>query len=78
MISANDIYYLPRVKNLVSERLKCQLKLIELIKEFNTYVHFENCDVMLLNILNDRIKTIEALINDLDNQIERLRLETLN
>ena len=78
MMGADDFYYLPRVKNLEREALKCYQKLIELTVELNTYLHFENFDIMVLNVLNDRRQIVMNTIKDLENQMERLKLETLN
>lgn len=78
MITANDLYYLPRVKNLEREALKCYQELIELTNEFNNYLHFEIFDIMVINVLNDRRQTVRDTIEALENQIERLKLETLN
>lgn len=78
MITGHDLWYLPRVKNLEEEYEKCVRKYKELTEDFNTYVELENADPFVLNVLAARKEDIMQLMMGLKNQIERLRLETLN
>ena len=78
MVSSYDLWYLPRVKNLEREYRKCAEKLFELEEDFNTYVELESADPFVLNVLAARKQDVQELMDSLKNQMERLRLETLN
>ena len=78
MITGHDLWYLPRVKNLEEEYEKCVRKYKELTEDFNTYVELETADPFVLNVLAARKADVMELMMGLKNQIERLRLETLN
>ena len=78
MISTYDFYYIPRVKNLERQYKKCESKLQELNESFNACLEIEACDPYVLNVLHSRIIDIEELMISLDDEMERLRLETLN
>jgi hypothetical protein len=78
MISIMDLYYLPRVENLKKEYKKCSEKLFELQDQFDELIHFETCDPYTLNLIEDQKWMIYDLMSAIEDQIETLRLSTLN
>ena len=78
IVKGEDLYYLPRVENLRREYEKCAQRLFELQEQFDELIHFETCDPYTLNLIEDQKWTVQELMDAIEDQIERLRLETLN
>lgn len=78
MITANDLYYLPRVKNLEGEYKKMADRLFELQEQMESYIDFETCDPILLNIMEDKKWQLQELMESIEDHIIRLKSEALN
>ena len=78
MISANDLYFFPRIKNLEKEYEKCSIELENLQEEFDYLLDSETISCFALNIMSDQIQVISSLRDYLKEQIEILKLQTLN
>jgi hypothetical protein len=78
MITAQDLYFLPRVENLEREYKKCSYKLFELQEYFDEILKFETCDPYTLNLIIDQKWMLQELMDSIENQIIKLKSETLN
>ena len=78
MLNANDFYYLPRVKNLEKEFLKCSERFSQLDREYQEYIELCNPSIAYLNVLASQLATVTELIQAIKGQIERLKLEFCN
>jgi len=78
MLNAADFYYLPRIKNLEKEFLKCSSKFTQLDKEYREYLELNNPSIAQLNILASQIETVVELMAAISSQIKRLQLEFCN
>ena len=78
MISAEDIFYLKKVENLEREYRICVNKLEELDATWEEYLQFENFSVMELNMIASQKQTVRELKEAIEDQIARLKFETLN
>jgi hypothetical protein len=77
-VTANDLYYLPRVKNLEREYNKIESRLLELEDEFDKSLDFETISVYKLNIISAQMQTCASLMSALKQEILRLKLEVCN
>lgn len=78
MITANDLYYLPRLKNLEDQYEKLVREYKELTEVFNEYISSERTQILELNLLADKMRVAEDLIEAIFNQRITIRLQALN
>lgn len=78
MITANDLYYIPRIQNLEEQYQKVAQKYNELNETWNEYLETEKCCVITLNLLSARMQTCKEIMDSLEFHIDRIRFETLN
>jgi len=78
MITANDLYYLPRLKNLEDQYEKLIREYKELTEAFNEYISSERTQILELNLLADKMRVAEDLIEAIFNQRITIRLQALN
>ena len=78
MISANDLYYLPRLENLRKEYEACVEKIKELDETWDEYLEFENFTIFELNMISSQRQTAHALMEALEKEMDRIKFETLN
>ena len=78
MISADDLYYLPRLKNMEVQYEKLIREYKEMTEVFNEYLASEKFPILELNILADKMRVAEDLIDAIFNQRITLRLQALN
>lgn len=78
MMTAEDFYYLPRVKNLEKQYQKCAKVLFELQEEFDDHIHFETCDPHFLNLIESKKWDVQELMEAIEDQIQKLKLSFLN
>ena len=79
MITANDLYFLPRVENLESQYQKCLEEENSLLEYWNDLLQTESYfNIMFLNITADKLVVVRDLMKAIKDQIEVLKLQTLN
>ena len=78
VVKAKDLYFQPRVDNLSNELKKCIKKLNEISYEIDRYLDSEMIDIFQLNVMMDHRKILRETKTAIQNQIQRIRLETLN
>jgi len=78
MITANDLYYLPRLKNMEAQYEKLVREYKEMTEVFNEYLASEQFPILEVNMLADKMRVTEDLIDAIFNQRITIRLQTLN
>ena len=78
VIRAKDLYFQPRIDNLSIELNKCIDKLNEITKEIDIYLDSEMIDILQINVMMDHKQMLEETKKAVENQIQRITLETLN
>ena len=78
IVRAHDLYFQPRVDNLTHELQKCVEKLEDISKEIDRYLDSEMIDIFQLNVMMDHKQMLEETKSAVENQIQRIKLETLN
>lgn len=78
VIKAYDLYFQPRIDNLTIELQKCIEKLDDISHEIDRYLDSEMIDIFQLNVMMDHKQMLWETKSAVENQIQRIRLETLN
>jgi hypothetical protein len=78
VIKAKDLYFQPRVDNLTKELQKSVAKIDEISDIIDNYLDSNVIDMFQLNILLDHKQNLEDTKKAVENQIQRIKLETLN
>lgn len=78
MISANDLYYLPRLKNMEEQYEKLVREYKEMTETFNEYIASEQFPLLEINMLADKMQVAKDLIEAIMDQRQTIRLQTLN
>jgi len=78
VIKAKDLYFQPRIDNLSIELHKCVDKLDEITKEIDIYLDGEMIDIFQLNVMMDHKQMLAETKKAVEDQIQRITLETLN
>lgn len=78
MMTAEDFYYLPRLKNLEEQYEKLIREYKEMTEVFNEWISSEIFPIIELNMLADKMKVVEDLIEAIMEQRKVIRLQALN
>ncbi len=78
MITADDLYYLPRLKNMEKQYNKLIREYKDLTETFNEYLLLKTLPILEINLLADKMRVAEDLIETIFEQKRIIRLQALN